>query len=148
MADHDTLIRLFERIHFFLQRLNRYTGILLTNEFTELLGKIMAQVLSVLALSTKMMTEKRMSESIHALCTLADYGSEKILKRFTGKTGVEDALQRLDLLTQEENLMVVVRNLEVAHHVDGNVEEIKALTENIGDTLQRLLLLNGTIVDH
>jgi hypothetical protein len=75
-------------------------------------------------------------------------GSEKILKRFAGKTGVEDTLQRLDALTQEENLMVVVRNLEVAHHVDGNVEEIKALAENIGDTLQRLLLLDGTIVDH
>ena len=148
VADHNTLVRLFERIHFFLQRLRRYTGILLTDEFTELLGNIMAQILSVLALSTKMMTEKRMSESIYTLCALADYGSEKILKRFTGKTGVEDALQRLDSLTQEENLMVVVRNLEVAHHVDGNVEEIKALAENIGNTLQRLLLLDGTIVDH
>ena len=98
MADHDTLIHLFERIHFFLQRLNRYTGIPLTNELTELLGKIMAQILSVLALSTKMMTEKWMSESIYVLCSLADYGVEKLLKRFTGKSGVEDAFQRLDSL--------------------------------------------------
>lgn len=148
MADHNSLIHLFERIHFFLQRLNRYTTILLTNELTELLGKIMTQILSVLALSTKAMTEKRMSESTLFLFSFANYGLEKILKRFTGKTDIEDAFQRLDSLTQEESLMVVARSLEVAHHVDSNVEAIKALTENIDDTLRRLLLLDAPIVDH
>jgi len=148
VADHNSLIHLFERIHFFLQRLNRYTTILLTNELTELLGKIMTQILSVLALSTKAMTEKRMSESTLFLFSFANYGLEKILKRFTGKTDIEDAFQRLDSLTQEESLMVVARSLEVAHHVDSNVEAIKALTENIDDTLRRLLLLDAPIVDH
>ena len=62
VAIHDKLINLFERIHFFLQRLDSYTGIPLTPGFTELLGKIMAQTLSILALSTKVMTERRMSE--------------------------------------------------------------------------------------
>jgi len=108
----------------------------------------MAQVLSVLALSTKVMTEKRMGESVHSLFSLADCGSEKILKRFTGKTGIGGAFQRLNSLTQEENLMVVARSLEVAHHVDGNVEAINALAENIDNTLRRLLLLDATIVDH
>ena len=61
-ANHDTLIHIFERVNFFLDRLNRYTGIPFTKDFTELLGKIMAQILSILALSTKMMTERRMSE--------------------------------------------------------------------------------------
>ena len=135
MADHNSLIHLFERIHFFLQRLNRYTTILLTNELTELLGKIMTQILSVLALSTKAMTEKRMSESTLFLFSFANYGLEKILKRFTGKTDIEDAFQRLDSLTQEESLMVVARSLEVAHHIDSNVEAIKALAENIDDIL-------------
>ena len=64
---HDTLIRLFERIHFFVQRLRSYTGMQLTNESTELLGKIMAQLLRVLALSTKAMTDKRISELIRSL---------------------------------------------------------------------------------
>ncbi|KAH9985854.1 hypothetical protein BJV77DRAFT_93040 [Russula vinacea] len=62
VASHDTLIQLFERINFFLQRLKRYTGIPLTNESRELLGKIMAQLLLILALSTKAMTERRISE--------------------------------------------------------------------------------------
>ena len=64
VASHDTLIILFERIHFFLQRLQNYTRIPLTNGLTELLGKIMAQTLCILALSTMVMTERRISELI------------------------------------------------------------------------------------
>ena len=132
MASHDTLIQLFERINFFLQRLKRYTGIPLTNESRELLGKIMAQLLLILALSTKAMTERRISELIRSRCLfLADYGLEKILKKLVGRTDVEDALSRLDMLTMEESLMVVLRNLEVAHHIDSNVEATKLLVEDI-----------------
>jgi hypothetical protein len=36
----------------------------IANEWTELLGKIMATILSILALSTKAMTERRISELI------------------------------------------------------------------------------------
>ena len=64
------LIHLFERIHFFLQRMNSYIGIPLTNGFTELLGRIMAQLLFILALSTKAMTERRISQSMDLLCAL------------------------------------------------------------------------------
>ena len=132
MASYKTLVHIFERIHFFVQRLNSYTGIPLTKDLTELLGKIMAQVLSILGLSTKAMTERRTSESVHGLCSyLADYGSEKFLKRLIGRTDVEDALLRLDSLTREESLMAVAKNLEVTHYVDGNVKDIKVLTEDI-----------------
>jgi len=118
-ASHDTLIRLFERIHLFLHRLNRYIGMPLTDDLTELLAKIMAQLLSILALSTKAMTDRRL---------------KKILKRLVGRTEVEDAVLRLDMLTKEENLMVAARNLEVTHRVDGNVEVTKVLTQDILDT--------------
>jgi hypothetical protein len=70
VASHDALIHLFERIHFFLQRLKSYTRMPLTNESRELLGKIMAQLLSILALSTKAMADRRISESIGSLCDL------------------------------------------------------------------------------
>jgi len=130
-------MHLFERIHLFLQRLNSYTRISLTREFTELLGKIMAQVLSIIALSTKLITERRMSELVHDLCpSLADYGSEKFLKRLMGRTDVEDALLRLDALTKEESLMAVAKNLEVTYHVDGNVKDIKVLAEDIDEKVQ------------
>jgi len=61
-ASYDVLSNLFERIQSFLQRLNLYTHIALTTELTGLLGKIMAQILSILALSTKTMKEWRISE--------------------------------------------------------------------------------------
>jgi len=61
-ASYDVLANLFERIQSFLQRLNLYTRIALTTEMTGLLGKIMAQILSILALSTKTMKEWRISE--------------------------------------------------------------------------------------
>ena len=147
VASHDALIHLFERIHFFLQRLKSYTGMPLTNESRELLGKIMAQLLSILALSTKAMTDRRFSELIGSLCFffLADCNSEKILKKLVGKTNVEDALLRLDMLTKDESLMMVVRNLEVTHHVDGivhdvddNVKATKAMTEDIDDNVKAI----------
>ena len=65
-----------------------------------------------------------MSRYAHTTFLLADLDIEKILRRLVGKTDVEDALSRLDALTKEESLMVVVRNLEVTHHVDGVVHEI------------------------
>jgi hypothetical protein len=130
-------MRIFERIHLFLQRLSSCTGISLTREFTELLGKIMAQILSILALSTKVITARRMSELVHDLCsTLANYGSGKFLKRLMGRTDVEDALLRLDSLTKEESLMAAAKNLEVTYHVDGNVKDIKVLTEDIDENVK------------
>jgi hypothetical protein len=132
VANYKTITDLFERIKLFLQRLNRYTGIPLTKDFVELLGKIMAQILSILALSTKTMKERRTSELIHDLCPLlVDYDSEKFLKRLIGRTDVEDAVLRLDSLTKEESLMAVAQNLEVIHHVGGNVKDIKVLAEDI-----------------
>jgi hypothetical protein len=152
-ANHDTLIHLFERIHFFVQRLKSYTGMPLTSESTELLGKIMAQLVLVLALSTKVMTDKRISELTLSLCCyLADCGSEKMLKKLVGKKEVEDALSLLDMLTKEESLMVMVRNLEIAHHVNGvvrdvdvNVNATKVLTEAIDGNVKATRVLTEDV---
>jgi len=66
---------------------------------------------------------------------VVDSWTEKILKRIVGKTDVEDALQRLDLLTKEENLMTVARNLEVTHRVDVNVTELtRIIHDNVDVT--------------
>jgi hypothetical protein len=138
VASHDTLIRLFERINFFIQRLNVYTEIPLTNDLTELLGKIMAELLSILSFSTKM-TDRKISELIHSLSHfLANYGSETFLKRLVGRMDVEDALQRLDILTKEETLMTVTRNLEVTYHVDGNVTAVKGIVHNVDGNVKAI----------
>ena len=139
IASYETLVNLFERIQFFLQRLNRYAALPLTPEMTVLLGKIMAQVLSVLALSTKAMKERRISGSLRLMSYqyfMADYETEKFMKRLAGRTDLEDALQRLDILTKEENLMTAARNLEVTHRVDVNVMATQELTRNIHDNVK------------
>jgi hypothetical protein len=58
------------------------------------------------------------------------------VKRLLGKADVEEALSRLDMLTKEECLMVVARNLEVAHHVDANVTTTRELTQGIDNSVK------------
>jgi len=137
MASYEALLDLFERIQIFLQRLNRYTAVPLTQEFILLLGKIMAQILVVLAFSTKEIKERRISMSFCLMfLSVVDYWTEKILKRIVGKTDVPDALPRLDMLTKEENLMAVARNLEITHRVDVNVTATQELTRSIHDDVK------------
>ena len=62
---------------------------------------------------------------------LADYGSEKIMKKLVGRKEVEEARLQLDMLTKEESLMVFVRNLEITQDVDGNVKATKLVEDNV-----------------
>ena len=135
IASYEVLIDLLERTQFFLQRLNHYIATSLTPEMTELLAKILAQVLSVLALSTKEMKEKRISVLIFGNFFSADHDTEKFLKRLIGKTEVEDGLQRLDMLTKEENLMAAACTLGVAGDIRQDVNVIKDDTREIKDDL-------------
>ena len=148
---YDSLTWLLERVHFFLQRVNRYTGVPLTDDIVELLGRIMAQVLSILALSTKAMVDGRISESNHLFYTsfLANVIPEKFLKRLTGRTEIEDAVVRLDMLTKEESLMMMAQNLEVTHRVDGKSDATKVLIEDINGNIEAIdhklkTIKNGT----
>ena len=65
-ASYDVLVHIFWRIQSFLQRLKTYTGVLLTNELIEVLGKIMAEIIHILALTRKEVATGSMSESIRA----------------------------------------------------------------------------------
>jgi hypothetical protein len=50
--------------------------------------------------------------------------SEKYAKKLIGRTKIEDALKRLDKLTQEEARMASAQNLEITHTVDERVREV------------------------
>ena len=50
--------------------------------------------------------------------------SEKFAKKLIGRTEIEDALKRLDKLTQEEARMATAQNLKVTHTVDKGVREV------------------------
>ena len=50
--------------------------------------------------------------------------SEKYMKKLFGKTEMEDALKKLDKLTQEEARMAAAENLRLTHTVDKKVEGV------------------------
>ena len=47
------------------------------------------------------------------------------MKRLVGRTDVEDALARLDMLTKEENLMAAARNLELTQRIHDDIKVTK-----------------------
>ena len=49
---------------------------------------------------------------------------KKLIKKLTGNNEIEDALKRLDRLTQEEVRMVSAQLLKVTNTIDNRVEEI------------------------
>ena len=112
----------------FSKRLESYTEISPTPAMRSMLIKIMVEVLTILGIATKEMKQRRSSESINIYQSLLTYISpEKILKKILGKNDIEDALKRLDTLTQEEARMATAEiwkatrcvNNQVAVLIDG-----------------------------
>jgi len=95
-----------------------------------LLGKIMAEVLSILAFSAK---------------TMKGSGIKRLAKRLLGNTDVDDALERLNELTKEENLMTVARTLKVVHHVDDNVAVIKDVVHKVDGHVKGAIELSSYV---
>ena len=99
----------------------------------------MAQVLSALALSTKEMKDGRISGCIRSRYSLlADHGTETFLRKLMGKTVMEDALRRLDALTNEENLLVVARTSEVKDSVDDSMTTTKDVIQSVDGNVKAI----------
>lgn len=64
LANRDVLANLFGKIEEFFERLKIYTSVKPSPAVTDALAKILAEVLSLLALATKGMKERRISGSI------------------------------------------------------------------------------------
>jgi archaellum component FlaC len=59
--------------------------------------------------------------------------TEKYLKKLVGRTEIEDAMKRLDKLTQEEARMATAQTLKVAHAVDDRVLGIDNRVAGVDD---------------
>jgi hypothetical protein len=64
LDDYDTLADLLESIEHFLNRLNIYTKIPPTVSMTEMIIKILVELLSILALATKQLQKGKLSECV------------------------------------------------------------------------------------
>ena len=61
-ASQDTLLDVFERIELFFRRLETYTEVPLTSEMTDIVIRIVVEVISILGIATKDIKQGQMSE--------------------------------------------------------------------------------------
>ncbi|KAH9012612.1 hypothetical protein EDB83DRAFT_329050 [Lactarius deliciosus] len=83
---------------------------------TNVMGKVMAEVLSMLAVATKVMYQSR---------------KKTFLKKLVGRNDIEDALLRLDKLEQGELRTVSVRVLKTTNDLKDAKSDIKDVTSDI-----------------
>jgi hypothetical protein len=98
---------------------------------TDIIVKIMVELLSVLGLATKQIKQGRFSKyAITYTFPAAQYVTEKFAKRLLGESEIEAVLQRLDRLTQDEARMTVAQTLGVVHGLVGNVRVVMEGTQS------------------
>ncbi|KAH8986400.1 hypothetical protein EDB86DRAFT_2248183 [Lactarius hatsudake] len=124
-ASKDTLAELFERIRFFFNRLESYTEVTPTAAMTDIITKIMVEVLTIFGIATK---------------ELRRGSAKKFLKKLAGRADLEEAVKKLDRLTQEEARMALVEVLKITHIVrddvnvvDGKVDDMNDKVDDVGD---------------
>ena len=124
-SSYDALLDLFEHLGSFVKRLDIYTNIPLTPIMTDNVVKIMVELLSVLSLATKQITQGRLSKrDVTCTWSVAQCTTEKFAKNLLGESEIETVLQRLDRLTQDEARIGVAQTLGVVHGLVGNVRQI------------------------
>jgi hypothetical protein len=124
-SSYDVLLELFECLGNFLKRLEIYTTIPPSPILTEIVVKIMVELLSVLALASKQIKQGKFSKYA-VTCTLfvAECALEKFTKKLLGESEIENVLQRLDRLTQDEARITVAQTFGVVHSLVGNVKVV------------------------
>jgi hypothetical protein len=96
---------------------------------TEMVIKILVELLSTLALATKQIKQGKLSESIfgEVLCWyLVQCNTEKLIKKPFGEKDVEAVLQRLDRLTLEEARITATQTFDV---VSGLIQNMRVVMD-------------------
>jgi hypothetical protein len=102
---------------------------------TDMTVKIIVEILSILAIVTTEIKQRRRSELITSdVVLLTEIGLEKYLNKLLGRNDVEDALKRLDKLTQEEAKMAMVEVLRATHRVIDGAQRVPVPTPTFFST--------------
>ncbi|KAH9032802.1 hypothetical protein EDB85DRAFT_2289651 [Lactarius pseudohatsudake] len=129
-ASQDALEDIFERIESFFRRLEEYSEVPTTEAMKDVIVKIMVEVLGIFGIVTKEMKQGR---------------TKRYLKKLIGRRDVEDALVRLDRLTQQEVQMAIVQVLKVAHDVKAGVQTVGEQVQGVDDKVN-LAVEDGKVV--
>ncbi len=101
----------------FLRRLSIYTKVKSNPAMTEIVVKILVELLATLALATQQVKQGKLSGFISSL--MLCYSLRRVLvkfgKKLLGERDVEALLQRVDRLTQEESRTAASVILETVH---------------------------------
>ena len=96
-----------------------------TPMMTDIIIKIMVELLSVFAIATEQIQQGRFGEyAITYTLSLAQYSTEKFAKKLLKESEIEAVLRRLDRLTQDEARMTVVPLLGVVHGLVGSMKAV------------------------
>jgi hypothetical protein len=118
----------------FFMRLEKYIHFRQTAAMTDIIVKIMVEVISILGVVTKEIRQGRTSTAFLIDVTQkVDLHAEKFLKRMAGKKAVEDAFQRLDKLTPEEALMAAAEAMTVTRDIDDTVKAVDKRLVNVDE---------------
>jgi hypothetical protein len=103
--------------------------------------KILAEVFNIIGIATKEIKQGRTSKSfsVQRRSPLTEQFPEKYLKKLFGNgTDIEDALKRLDILTQQEAHMAAAQVLKATHIVDntGRVRGVADIALGVGGQVQ------------
>ncbi|KAN0105772.1 hypothetical protein V8E52_010731 [Russula decolorans] len=115
-ASYDALVDLFASFENFLSRLSIYAGIPPTPALTNVLVKIIIELVSTLALATKQVKQGRF---------------KKFMGKLRGEKDIEATIQRLDRLTLDEGRATAAQTLEVVY---GLVQHRRAIMDDADGT--------------
>ena len=114
---------------------------------TDMIVKIMIEVISVLALATQQIKQGRFSKASHYFSNpITERATEKFAKKLLGECEIEAVLQRLDRLTKDEAQMTATQTLEVVHGLVNNVKVVMDGTQALlisRRRLNRLIRVDG-----
>jgi hypothetical protein len=112
-------------MEYFFKRLEKYIKVRPTAALTEIIVNTMVEVLSILGIVTKEIGQGKLSMSFRVyVIPKVNLRAERFFKKLAGMKDVEDALQRLDKLTQEEALMAAVEGLAITRDIGDKVEGV------------------------
>ena len=122
----------------FFIRLEKYIHVRPSAAMTDVIVKIMVEVITILGVVTKEVGQGRTSMSFLVDVHLPniDLRAERFLKRLVGRKDIEDALQRLEKLTREEVRMAAAEALTISRDIDDTVKDIDKRLEEVDEKVQ------------
>jgi hypothetical protein len=144
---------MFERMEAFFRRLDIYNEVAPNQGMVDTITAIMVEVLNFIGIATKEIEQSRASKYFFFTnkFPLTRPFLEKYLKKLIGKNDTEDALKRLDGLTQEESRMATAQLMKVTNTIDNRVsgiaENVLVVDNRLGGVDEHVAGVNDRVKD-